>query len=139
MRRPRRLTLLAWAFWAVAAFNLLGLVTGVQRYTVLRDLPLSVSPVYLLGSRALWAAAFALVGAALWRQLAWARPAVWAALALYLAQGWLDRLFLARAEAVRLAWPYHLVLQLIGLLLVAALLSGRPHRRAISAKGAPLG
>ena len=133
MRRPRRLTLLALAFWAVAAFNLLGVVTGVQRYTVLRDLPLSVSPLYLLGSRAVWTLAFAGVGWALWRQWAWARPAVLAALALYLAQGWFDRLVLARADAPALAWPYHLVLHLIGLVLVAALLWRRPHPRAFSA------
>ncbi len=133
MRRPHLLTLLALALFALAAFNLLGVVNGVQRYTVLRDLPLAVSPLYLLLSRAVWAVVFGLVGWGVWRRRGWARPGTLAALALYLAHGWFDRLVLAQSDAARITVPYHLALHLIVLAVVAGVLWWRPTRRAFSA------
>jgi hypothetical protein len=134
MRRPPLVTLLALAIFALALFNLQGVISGVQRYTVLRALPLSVAPAYLLLSRALWALVFALCGWGLWRLRGWVQRGLPLALALYLAQGWFDRLVLARSDFARTSLPYHLVLQVLAWAVVAALVWARPNRRAFSTK-----
>src|SRR5690348_10866051 len=113
MRRPVLITLAALAFCVLAGYNLIGAVNAVQRYTVLRDLPLSVSPAYLLVSSAVWAVAFALFGGGLWRLREWARRGALPLLALYLAQGWFNRLVLAQSDYARTSAPYHLGLHLL--------------------------
>ena len=133
MARPRRVTLLALAYIALALFNLLGAVSGVQRYTVLRDLPLAVPPAYLIVSSAAWAMIFAVFGNGLWRLREWARRAAPLALALYLAQGWFDQLVLARSDYARLSFPFHLALHLAVLALVSGVLWWKGTRRAFSA------
>lgn len=135
MRRPRLVLLLALAMFALAAYNLAGVVGGVQRYTVLRDLPLTVPPAYLIVSRAGWALAFAGVGAGLWRVRRWARWGALLALALYLGQGWFDRLAWAQSDYARTSAPFHLALHLLALALLAGMLWWRPIRRAFSAEG----
>jgi hypothetical protein len=128
MRRSVRLTLAALACLGLAAYNLVGVVSGVQRYTVLAALPLSVPPAYLLISSAVWGVGFALAGWGLWRRRRWARGLAFGALALYLAQGWFDRLVLARTDFARTSAPYHLALHLLALALLAWALWGPPRR-----------
>ncbi len=133
MRRPAVISLFALGYLALAAFNLLGVVSGVQRYTVLRDLPLAVPPAYLIVSSAVWAVTFALFGGGLWRLRGWARRGAPLVLALYLAQGWFDRLALARSDFARTTLPFHLALHLAVLLLVGGVLWWQQTRRLFSA------
>jgi len=133
MRRPALISLLALAYFALAVFNLTGAVSGVQRYTVLRDLPLAVPPAYLLVSSAVWAVTFTLFGGGLWRLRGWARRGAALALALYLAQGWFDRLALARSDFAHTTVPFHLVLHLAVLALVGGVLWWKKTRRVFSA------
>lgn len=132
MRRPRSVTLVALALAGLAAANLLGVITGVQRYTVLRDLPLSVSPAYLIFSSAVWTLAFGLLAWGLWRCKHWARLGAPPALALYLAVVWIERLVLGRSDFVRASAPYYLTLHLVSLAFVSVTLLRRKVRQAFS-------
>jgi hypothetical protein len=132
MRRPRSVTLVAVALAGLAAANLLGVVTGVQRYTVLRDLPLSVPPAYLILSSAVWAVVFGPLAFGLWRCKHWARLGAPLALALYLAVVWVERLVLGRSDFVRATVPYYLTLHLISLAFVSVTLLRRQVRQVFT-------
>jgi hypothetical protein len=132
MRRPRSVTLVALALAGLAAVNLLGVVTGVQRYTVLRDLPLSVPPTYLVLSSAVWAVVFGPLALGLWRCKHWARLGAPLALALYLAVVWVERLVLGRSDFVRATVPYYLTLHLLSLVVVSVTLLRRKARQAFT-------
>jgi hypothetical protein len=132
MRRPRSVTLVALAMACLAAVNLLGVITGVQRYTVLRDLPLSVPPAYLIFSSVVWTVVFGPLAVGLWRCKHWARLGTPLVLALYLGVVWVERLVLGRSDFVRATVPYYLALHLTSLAIVSVMLLRRKARRACS-------
>lgn len=132
MPRPRSVTLLAVVIAGIAGINALGVVTAVRRYTVLRELPLSVPPAYLVLSSAVWAVVFTALALGLWRCKHWARLGTPLAWTLYVAQTWVERLALGRSNFVREAFPFHLALHLAGLALVWGLLLRRKIRQAFS-------
>jgi hypothetical protein len=123
VRRPRSVTLVGIILFALAAFNGLGAVTAGQRLEALAREPLSVPPVYLLASRAVWALVFVGLAAGLWRLKAWARLGALAAYPLYLAQGWLERLAFARADYVRATLPWDALVDAAGLLVILVVLT----------------
>jgi hypothetical protein len=125
-------TLLALALAGLAGVNLLGVVTAIQRYTVLRTLPLSVSPAYLVFSSAVWTLVFGLLAVGLWRCKHWARLGAPLALTVYVAVVWVERLVLGRSDFVRETVPYYLALHLTGLVLVWGVLLRRKVRQAFS-------
>lgn len=127
------MTLVALLLFGIAAFNLLGVVSAIQRYTVLRQLPLSLPPAFLIFSSAVWAAVLALMALGLWRLKQWGRLGTLAALTLFLAQVWVERLVFGRSDYVQATWPYYLGLHGVGLALVWGLLLRRKVRRAFSA------
>jgi len=132
MPRPFSVTLLALAVFCLAAFNLLGAVTGMQQYPLLRSLPLSVSPLYLIASRAVWAVAFSAAGAGLWRLRQWGRILTASACTLYAAQGWFDRLIFARSDFARVTVPWALGATTLSLALVWVILWRGRARRSFS-------
>jgi hypothetical protein len=131
--RPRSVTFVALAVLALAAYNLLGAVAALQRYTVLSALPLGLPAAYLIGSSAAWAFALAPLGVGLWRLKEWARRGVLAALTVYVALGWGERLLLARSDYAQVSAPFFLVFQAAWLLLVWLVLLRRRTRQHFSA------
>lgn len=118
MSRPRSVTLLALLVLCIAAFSVLGLVSGVRRYTVLSRLPLSLPPVVPIVSAAVWAAAFGLLAFGLWRLKRWARWGTLAAVTLYLAQFWLERLLFGQSDYIRITTWFYVGLDMVILVLV---------------------
>src|SRR5438045_2527276 len=107
MPRPRSVTLLALLVLSLASFNLLSLTSGLRRYTVLRNLPLSLPPAVPIASAAFWMVVFALLAAGLWRLQHWARWGTLAAVTLYLAQVWIELLVFGQSDYIRTsAWFY---------------------------------
>jgi uncharacterized membrane protein YuzA (DUF378 family) len=105
--RPRSVTLLALLVLSIAAFNTLGLVSGITRYTLLSHLPLSLPPAVPIISSIFWAAAFGLLAYGLWRLKQWARRGTPLAVALYLAQFWFERLLFGQSDYIRMTiWFY---------------------------------
>ncbi len=133
MPRPFSVTLLALAVFCLAGFNLLGAVSGFQRYAFLRSLPLGVPPAYLIVSDGVWAAVFVVMGIGLWRLKHWGRVGTLAAFNLYVAQGWLDRLIFNPSDFARVTIPWALGTSVISLALVWGILLRRAARRSFSA------
>ena len=128
--RPRSVTLLALAVFCLSAFNLLGAVSGIQRYTFLTSLPLSAPPLYLILTRALWGLAFAALGVGLWRLKHWGRVGTLVVFSLYVLHGWFNRLAFARSDfsRVNMAWAWGV--SLVSLALVWGILMRRKVRQS---------
>jgi uncharacterized membrane protein (DUF2068 family) len=118
MPRPRSVTLLALLVLCIAAFNALGLLSGVRRYTVLSSLPLSLPPAVPIVSATLWAATFGLLAVGLWRLKPWARWGTLAAISLYLAQFWIERLVFGQSDYIWTTIWFYVVLDVVILLVV---------------------
>ena len=116
--RPRSVTLLALLVLCIAVLNALGLVSGIRRYTVLNSLPLRLPPVVFIASATVYAAVFALLSVGLWRLKSWARWGTLAAISLYLAQFWFERLVFGQSDYIRTTIWFYVVLDVIILLVV---------------------
>ncbi len=132
MPRPRSVTLLALLVLSIAVFNVLGLVNGVRRYTVLSRLPLSLPLVVPIASGAVWAALFGLLGVGLWRLKRWARWGTLAGITLYLAQFWFERLVFGQTDYIRTTIWFYVGLDALILLFVWGILWRPKVRRAFS-------
>jgi hypothetical protein len=118
MPRPRSVTLLALLVLSLACFSLLGLVSGVRRYTVLRSLPLSLPPAVPIASAAFWALIFGLLAIGLWQLQPWARWGTLAAMPLYLAETWIEQWLLGQSDYIRTSAWFYVVVDAIILLFV---------------------
>jgi hypothetical protein len=132
MPRPTSVTILALAVLCLAAFNLLGAVSGLQRYAFLSHLPLSLPLPYRIGSSAIWSVAFGALAFGLWRLKQWGRVGTLAAFSLYAAQSWFDRLAFSRSDYARETMPFSLILTVLGLALVWGVLLRRKVRQSFS-------
>jgi hypothetical protein len=118
MPRPRSVTILCIILAGLALQSGLGAAEAWRRWIFLGQLPLSVAPAYLLAREAVWAVVFGLLAAGLWWRQAWARPATVAACLVHLAQGWVERLVLARAGYVQLTLGWSLLVDAVSLVYV---------------------
>jgi hypothetical protein len=114
-RRPRLITALCLSLLALGGFSALGALSACQRWTFLEQLPLAVSPAYLLAGDALWAVVFGAAAAGLWRRARWARLGAPLALTLYSAHVWLNRLWLGQSEYGQVTQPCAAVFHMVAL------------------------
>ena len=133
MPRPLSVTLVAWLVLSLAVFNLISAISVVQAYTVLVGLELALPPWLLAAASTLWTVVFGALAAGLWRLKQWARLGTMAAVTLYLAQIWAERLFFGRSDYARVSTPFYAGVHLLLLLLVWGVLSRGKVRRAFSA------
>lgn len=103
---------------SLSAFNLLRAVSAYRQWKFLGELPLSVPPAYLLATGAVWAVVLSALAAGLWRRQGWARLGLLAAFPLYVAQGWFERLVLARSDYSRATFGWSLLLDVVSLMVV---------------------
>jgi len=116
MPRSSSLKLLALVLLALAAYNALGVVSGVTRYAFLQQLPLDVPAAYLIAGHAVWAIVWGTLAWGLWRVWHWARWSVLIAAVAYLAHGWINRLVWGYSDYAVETAPWSLA---VGLLAVA--------------------
>jgi len=133
MPRPRSVTLVAVLVFSMAVFNLVSFIGVVQAYTVLAGLELALPPWLLAAASAIWTVLFGVITVDLWRLKPWARLGTPAALTVYLAQIWAERLFFGRSDYVRVSTPFYAVMHLVLLALVWGVLWRGKVRRAFSA------
>src|SRR5436190_16373101 len=98
MARPRSVTLVALLVFSMAVFNLVSVIGVVQAYTVLAGLGLALPPWVLAAASGIWTIVFCALAVGLWRLKQWARVGTMAALTVYLAQIWAERLFFGRSD-----------------------------------------
>lgn len=128
MRRPFLLYPLLVFTLASAAYNAWGVVSGWQRYAFLTTLPLAVAPAYLILHDLVGLLFFGAVSVGLWLRQRWAWFGLLAGFPLYLAWTWVDRLTWARADFLRMNWPFALAWDLalaVGMVAVLWLLRNR--------------
>lgn len=133
MPRPRSVTFLALAVLLLGGYRALGAISALAGYDLLRQLPSSLPPAVLLASNAFWGLVFLALGLGVWRLKTWARRGLLAAMTLYLAQGWVERLLFARSDYARATIPFDLVLDGVSLALVWGTLLRRRARQSFSA------
>ena len=115
-RRPWYLTWLTVLVLFFALLNLLRMLAALRQWSYLKELPLSVAPLYLALSGAFWFAAGLPLAIGLWFGRRWARTAAWIAGLMYLLYYWVDRVWLAQPQTLATRWPFALMLS-IGLLI----------------------
>jgi hypothetical protein len=130
VRRPKSLFLLVVVLLGFAVFNLQGLVSGLQHSVFLSRLPLSVSPLYLITSDAVWAIAFASLAIGLWLLKSWARSGALIAVPLYFAHGWFNRLVLSRSDFAHVPLGWAGVWSIVWIGLVWGILSREKVRKS---------
>jgi hypothetical protein len=127
MPRSISLTLLALTALGLGAFNLLGLYTGLRNYSFLNQLPLDVPLAYLLACRAIWAVIWGVLAFGVGRRLAWARTAMLAGSALYLAHGWVNRLVWGRSDYLATTQPWAAAVGVLGVALAWGIVLSYRH------------
>ena len=117
MKSPKRPRLLFWFSLGVVGFALSYLIRLVLSF-VQPDLPLSVPPWYLPLTGAVWFAAGSAVAYGLFRGLSWAPGLTRWGSVIYAVWYWLDRIFLAVSDYLRLTWPLALFITLLAVVCI---------------------
>ncbi len=128
-KRPASVTALAVLVLSLAVLHAFGAWEAVRYWSFLQDLPLTVSPAYLLGRNLLWLVVGMVIAVGLWRGSPWAWGDAQIAAGAYATWYWLDRLFLTPAAMLELRWPALAALTAVSLLLTLVALR-RPAGRA---------
>ncbi len=128
--RPRTLTLLALGLFAAAAFQAVGVIGSLQRWTVTAELALSVPQAYIPVRNGLLTLVFGATALGLWRRRAWGVRLAVIGLPLVAAWAPLERLWLARSEFATVSLPWTLFFSATWLALALGIVWRAEHRRA---------
>ena len=108
--RPFGVTLFLWMVLSLSVWGLLRLSAALTWRDVLTQFHARLSPLYLSITGAGWAVAGVLLLWSIWAGKRWAHPAIPIAIALWLAEYWIERIFF---EAARANLVFMLVMSLI--------------------------
>jgi hypothetical protein len=122
-RRPRIITLLSILIFLISLFHLVKFSQAIIQWELLASLPLTVSPLYLIGDGLVWGLSAGFLSWSLWTGKSWARS--WGIILslAYTVVFWIDTIFLAEPGTTQSRWPINLVLTLAGLSLLFLILS----------------
>ena len=109
-KRPWYLTWLAVLVFLVAVINLLRFLGAIRQWQLLNLLPLSIDPLYMALSGAVWALVGLPMAAGLWLGWRWVWIGLQAAGLIFAIYYWIDRLWLAQASTLIDRWPFVLLL-----------------------------
>jgi hypothetical protein len=116
-KRPFGVTLFLWMVLSLSVWGLLRFFATLGWRDVLTQYHASLSPLYMLLTGAGWAILGAVLLWSIWTGKRWAHPAVPLAVALWLVQYWIERIFF---EAPRANWPFMMGLSIFLLLVTLA-------------------
>jgi hypothetical protein len=122
IHRPRRVTLLALAALAMAAWNGLRLGWAISFSQILHEYEARPGPLYIGISGAIWLVVGFILAAGLWLGRTWAWYAAIGSSTAYSAWVWFDRLVLEQSHA---NWPFILIVTLVCLCIISILLFSR--------------
>ncbi|MGD8814693.1 MAG: hypothetical protein PVI78_09485 [Anaerolineales bacterium] len=122
MKSSKRPSLLFWFSLGVLGFSIYYLVRLALSFVQL-NLPLSVPVWYLPLTGAIWGAAGAVAAYGLLRGQAWALRLMRGGTVAFVLWYWLDRIFLACSDYLRLTWPLALIITLLAVLSIFWILS----------------
>jgi hypothetical protein len=104
-KRPWMVTSLSILLLLAAIFQLLKFSQALASWSTLESLPLSVSPLYLAGTGLLWGLAGLFFSWSLWTGKPWARISGLVLSLAFAGFFWIDRLWVAEPDLIRIRWP----------------------------------
>ncbi len=114
-RRPGVISVLSILIFLSGLFHLVKFSQALIQWELLASLPITVSPLYLMGDGLFWAVSAGFLSWSLWSGKNWSR--FWGILlsSAFTAVFWLDLIFLAEPGILQNRWPINLALTLAGL------------------------
>ena len=114
-RRPGILTLLSILILLISLFYLVKFSQAIIQWNILASLPLTVSPLYLIGNGLVWALSAGFLSWSLWSGKPWSRR--WGIIIslAFAVVVWIDTIFLVEPGTQQTRWPINLFFSLAGL------------------------
>jgi len=104
-QRPLAATLLSCATMCLGGYLCLGAMQGWQERLLLERLPLSVPPLYLIGTRLVGGIMLLVLAVGLWRLRQWGRRGLLVVAGVGAVGYWLERLVWGRSDYGKVAMP----------------------------------
>ena len=99
LKRPFGVTLLLWMVLSLSAWGAVRLIATLRWWDVLNEFDARLSPVYLSITGAGWVAAGGVLLSGMLAIKAWARPAIFTSILLWLIEYWIERIFFQSSRA----------------------------------------
>ena len=120
--RPPGIKFLSILYFLIGLFHLLKLSHVLFKWSILKELPLTIAPAYLTADSLVWCVAGIILAWGLWKGKSWSSSAVLALSFLYSLVFWIDRIWIAEPEGLAQRWPVNLFLTIIGLGMILLIL-----------------
>ena len=117
-KRPRIITYLSILAFLFSSFYLLRFSQALIQWETLVDLPLSISPLYLVFTGLIWGLSGLILGWSLWTGRSWARNFCLIYTLIYAVFFWIDLIWVAEPIVLRTRWLFNLIVTLLSLLTV---------------------
>ncbi|HKY53664.1 MAG TPA: hypothetical protein VJM08_05120 [Anaerolineales bacterium] len=116
--RPFGVTLLLWMVLSLSAWGLIRLFAALRWWEILYEFDASLSPFYLSITGVIWGITGVVLLWSIWSGKVWSRMAILAAVVLWLAEYWIERIFFQEPRA---NLPFALVLSVLLLAVTLAI------------------
>jgi hypothetical protein len=114
-KRPRIITYLSILVFLFSSFYLLRFSQVLIQWDILVDLPLSISPHYLMINGLVWGLSGLVLGWGLWTGRSWARNFCFIYALIYAAFFWIDLIWVAEPIVLQTRWIFNLAVTLLAL------------------------
>jgi hypothetical protein len=127
-RPPRIIILLSILIFFISLFYLVKFCQAIIQWEILTSLPLTVSPLYIVGDGFIWSLSAGYLSWSLWTGKPWS-PKLGIIISLvYAVIFWIDTIFLAEPGTLQARWLFNLILTLTGLTAIILILNGKVSR-----------
>ena len=121
VRRPWRVTLVAWVVFLFAATQAVSAWQAWTQHALLASLPLPVSPAFWVASGVIWAAAATAAACGLWRMHRWGALLTAIGAPLYLSTWVVERWLWGRTPDSVMGLPFGTGVHAAGVILILAI------------------
>ena len=128
-QRPFGVTLLLWMVLSLSAWGAIRSFAALRWWDVLYEFSARLSPLYLLVMGVAWSIAGVVLIWSIWSGRAWSRAASIAAILIWLAEYWIERLFF---QSPRANLPFAVVSSVLLLAVTFAITSNRPTKNFLN-------
>ena len=114
-KRPRVITYLSILAFLFSSFYWIRFSQGIIQWETLVELPLSVSPFYLVITGLIWGLSGLGLGWSLWTGRPWARNFCLIYTLIYAIYFWIDLIWVAETQTLQTRWLFNLIVTLLSL------------------------
>jgi hypothetical protein len=127
-KRPRIITYLSILAFVFSIFHLIRFSQALIQRDILIDLPLSISPLYLVVSGLVWGLSALVLVWSLWTGRSWARAFCLIFSLIYTFFFWIDLIWVADPIVLQTRWLFNLGLTLLALTSIYLILKSESSR-----------